>query len=597
MNLLFEIWSVLTPQQRRQVLWAQGLSILMACSTITGIASIAPFFAVLSDPQLIDHTQLLRWLYLHFGFSDRRSFEVALGCLFVAVVLIANLINILGSFVMIRLSYRISTEMQSTLFEEYLARPYVFHARTHSAVLFSKIIHETYRATNDILQHGFSLITNIVTATFIILSVMWLNPAVAAAMIVALAGGYMLIYLAVRNLLFRSGQIQSQLLIEQTKTINESLGAIKEILVLRIQNFFRSNFERSSQTLARAAAHAQLVYQNPRHVMEFVTVAGLVLVALLAGRRETGVGPWLGQLSFLGFAAYRLLPTLQSAFSSLVRIRGERAGFSSIAPDLRLARARKDVSGAAEPSWQDRPQREIRLKDVSFRYEPDRPPAANAVTLQIPARAAVGFVGANGSGKTTLVDVIAGLLVPGSGQIEVDGIVIDDANRAAWQSRIAYVPQNIFLLDTTIAQNVALGISEPAIDRQRLVEAAQLAQLDEFVATLPNGYGHKIGERGIRLSGGQRQRIGIARALYTNASVLILDEATNALDGLTEQELMATIMRLRGRYTIILIAHRLSTVRACDVIFELDRGKITGSGTYSELLRHSESFSRLVNVP
>jgi ATP-binding cassette subfamily B protein len=193
--------------------------------------------------------------------------------------------------------------------------------------------------------------------------------------------------------------------------------------------------------------------------------------------------------------------------------------------------------------------------------------------------------------------VIAGLLVPGSGQIEVDGIVIDDANRAAWQSRIAYVPQNIFLLDTTIAQNVALGISEPAIDRQRLVEAAQLAQLDEFVATLPNGYGHKIGERGIRLSGGQRQRIGIARALYTNASVLILDEATNALDGLTEQELMATIMRLRGRYTIILIAHRLSTVRACDVIFELDRGKITGSGTYSELLRHSESFSRLVNVP
>jgi ABC-type multidrug transport system fused ATPase/permease subunit len=305
----------------------------------------------------------------------------------------------------------------------------------------------------------------------------------------------------------------------------------------------------------------------------------------------------LGQLTFLGFAAYRLLPTLQQAFASVVMIRGGRAGFASIAPDLRLARARRRVGGIVESSWQDRPRREICLKDVSFRYEADRPQAASGVTLRIPAGAAVGFIGANGSGKTTLVDLVAGLLVPGSGQIEVDGIALDDANRAAWQSRIAYVPQNIFLLDATIAQNVALGISDAAIDRERLLKVAQLAQLDEFVGTLRDGYDHSIGERGTRLSGGQRQRIGIARALYTNASVLILDEAMNALDGLTEQELMATILRLRGHYTIILIAHRLSSVRMCDVIFEFDHGKVTGSGTYAELLSNSETFRRLVNAP
>jgi ABC-type multidrug transport system fused ATPase/permease subunit len=597
MSLLSDIWSVLSARQRRWVVWAQFLSILMACSTVTGIASIAPFFAVLGDPQLIDHPGPLHWLYLHFGFSSRRSFEIALGLGFMTVVLVANLINIMGSFAMIRLSYWISTDLQSTLFEEYLTRPYVFHARTHSAVLLNKIIHETNRMSNDILQSIFSLVTNIATAVFIIISVMLLNPAIAAAMMIALAGGYVLIYLAVRNLLYRAGQIQSHFLIEQTKTVNESLGAIKEILVLRIQNFFRDNFERSSQAVARGAAHAQLVYQNPRHVMECVTVAGLVLVALLAGSREDGIGPWLGQLTFLGFAAYRLMPTLQQAFTSIVRIRAERAGFASIAPDLCLARTRKYVHGAADASWQDRPQREIRLKEVSFRYEPDRPPAASGVTMAIPARAAVGFVGANGSGKTTLVDLIAGLLVPGTGRIEVDGIALDETNRAAWQSRIAYVPQNIFLLDTSIAQNVALGISGAAIDRERLLKAAQLAQLDEFVGTLPGGYDHMIGERGMRLSGGQRQRIGIARALYTNASVLILDEATNALDGLTEQELMATILRLRGRYTIILIAHRLSSVRTCDVIFEFDQGKITGSGTYAELLGKSETFRRLVNAP
>jgi ABC-type multidrug transport system fused ATPase/permease subunit len=222
--------------------------------------------------------------------------------------------------------------------------------------------------------------------------------------------------------------------------------------------------------------------------------------------------------------------------------------------------------------------------------------AASNVSLRIPARAAVGFVGANGSGKTTLVDLVAGLLVPAIGKIEVDGIALDDANRAAWQSRIAYVPQNISLLDTTIARNIALGIPRAAIDQERLLAAARLAQLDDFVRTLPRGYDHPVGERGMSLSGGQRQRMGIARALYTDASVLILDEATSALDGLTEQELMATILRLRGRYTIILIAHRLSAVRACDVIFELDKGKVTASGSYVDLLKNSETSRRLVNV-
>jgi ABC-type multidrug transport system fused ATPase/permease subunit len=330
--------------------------------------------------------------------------------------------------------------------------------------------------------------------------------------------------------------------------------------------------------------------------MECVAVVGLVPLALLAGSREDGIGPWLGHLTFLGFAVYRLLPTLQQAFGAMVKIRASSAGFVSIAADLRLARARKHADRALDTSWQKRPRQEIRLREVFFRYDPDRPLAASSVSLRIPARAAVGFVGANGAGKTTVVDLIAGLLVPAIGKIEVDGIALNDANRAAWQSRIAYVPQNISLLDTTIARNIALGIPRAAIDHERLLAAARLAQLDDFVRTLPRGYDHPVGERGMSLSGGQRQRMGIARALYTDASVLILDEATSALDGLTEQELMATILRLRGRYTIILIAHRLSAVRACDVIFEIDRGKVTASGTYVELLRNSDTFRQLVNM-
>ncbi len=440
------------------------------------------------------------------------------------------------------------------------------------------------------------LITNIVTAVLIIVSVMLFNPKVAAAMIVALAGGYVLIYLVVRNRLVRAGEIQTHFFIEQTKIVNETLAAIKEILVLGTQNYFQNRFARSSQAFAQAVVRTQMIGQSPRYVMECVAVVGLIAAALLAAQRSEGIGVWLGQLTFLGFAAYRLLPALQQAFVAIVGIRADRAGFASITPDLRLARARKHAAAANFP-WRKNPGAEIRLKEVSFRYEPDRPWAVSGVTLRIPAGAAAGFVGPNGSGKTTLVDLVAGLLVPDAGQIAIDGIALTDANRVSWQARIAYVPQRICMLDASIAQNIALGVAPAAIDRERLLEASRLAQLDDLIAALPAGFDHMVGETGMRLSGGQRQRIGIARALYADASVLILDEATNALDGLTEQELLTTIGKLRGRYTILLIAHRSSSVRACNLIFEMERGIVKASGSYSELIKNSGTFRGLIETP
>jgi HlyD family secretion protein len=596
-HLLRDIWRVLTSRERRWVIWAQLLSIVMALLTVSGIASIAPFFAMLGDPHLVERSGVMRTLYRHFGFPPRHTFELELGFVFLCMVFVANLINVLGSLVMIRLAYRISTDLQSTLFGEYLHRPYTFHTRTHSANIFNNVVHETTRVINDVIQNVFSLVTNTATATLIVISVIVIDPVVAAGMMAALAGGYLLIYLAVRNWLLRAGQTQSSFLVEQARTVHDSLGAIKEILVLRIQGYFHASFEHISRSLGRAQANTLLVAQSPRYIMECVAVLGLVVIALTAAGGHDSIGPWLGQLTFLGFAAYRLLPTLQQAFASVVRIRAERARFAAIAPELYLARTRKPAARITDPFWLTRPQQQIVLKDVSYRYQPDRAPAVSGVNLRIPSSSAVGFVGPNGSGKTTLVDLIAGLLVPTTGQIEVDGIALADANRLDWQTRIAYVPQSIFLLDTSVARNIALGVAESEIDQGRLLKAARLAQLDDFVSTLPGGYGHAVGERGVRLSGGQRQRVGIARALYTGAPVLILDEATNSLDGLTEQELMATILHLRGHYTIILIAHRLGSVRACDLICEFDQGRVRASGSYADLLRDSVSFQRLVNSP
>ncbi|HEX3912614.1 MAG TPA: ABC transporter ATP-binding protein [Steroidobacteraceae bacterium] len=596
MSLLSDIWGILTRPQRRLVVFAQLLSIAMALSTVTGIASIAPFFAVLGNPGAIQQNRYLHWLYVQSALSDARSFEVILGLGFVSLVLVSNLINAVGSFVIVKLVSSIGADLKSELFGEYLARPYAFHATTHSAVLFNNVMHETSRLTNDVLQNIFVVVTNLATGSLIVLSVLLLNPRVAVGMIAALAGGYLLIYLAVRKRLTQAGRVQSHHFTEQARVVNESFGAIKEIQILRIQDFFRASFRRSSKTYARSAANAQLIAQSPRYVMECVAVAGLVIVALFGSAREGGIGPWLGQFTFLGFAAYRLLPTFQQAFAAIVRIRGGLAGIATVIPHLQVARRKPVAASRSDSLLTECPRHGIELKEVCFRYTHDRKPAIDNLSMRIPARAIVGLVGSNGSGKTTIVDLVAGLIAPDTGSVIVDDTLLDDSNRAAWQSCIAYVPQNVFLLDTSIAENIALGISPASIDRHRLQLAAQLAQLDEFVAALPDTYQHRVGERGVKMSGGQRQRIGIARALYTSASVLVLDEATNALDGLTEQEFMSTLLRLRGRYTIVVVSHQLNMVRGCDVIFELEGGKIASSGTYTELMTSSESFKRLANA-
>jgi ABC-type multidrug transport system fused ATPase/permease subunit len=600
MNLIADLWSILTRPQKSRILAAQLISVAMAFSTVTGIAAIAPFFAVLGEPTLIDRNKLLHWVYVHGGFSGQRSFVVALGIAFIAVMLIANLINILGSLAANRLALRIGKELQTTLFEEYLSRPYAFHVGTNSTTLVNNVIYETTRVAGGILQNALLFVTSLITASLIIASVLVLNPAISIAMLLVLAGGYLLIYLSVRGQLLRVGEAHSRAWSDRARIVSESFGAIREILLLRDRQLFNAIFERSSEDVSETNAQTHRIGQIPKHVMECIAVSALVGAALVPNTHAGGMGAWLGQLTFIAFAAYRLLPTLQQIFLCTVRIRADRAGLALIAPDLRRARARRLTLARSdqllENPWQRGPREYIRVKDVSFVYTVGERRALDCINLHIPAHSTVALVGANGSGKTTLMDLVAGLLVPTTGELQFDGIALSDANRTAWQAQIAYVPQNVFLLDASIAENIAFGTPVEAIDSAHMAEAGRLAQLEDFIATLPEGYNHEVGERGIRLSGGQRQRIGIARALYKGAPVLLLDEAMSALDGMTEAELMTALEGLRGRCTIILIAHRRSMVRWCDVIYQLEGGRIAGSGSYDELTKKSEPFRRIIGA-
>jgi ATP-binding cassette, subfamily B, bacterial PglK len=591
MRLIAEIWGLLDSRQRRSLLLLQAVALLMAISTMAGIAAVVPFFAALGDTAAMDRSPAMSWLYRHFGSTGQREFLIELGIAFVALVLIANAINLAGSIAMNRFAHRIGNQFCVALFDEYAHRKHQFHVTANSATLFNNIVWEVSRGVTGILQSLFVLSSNAVTGVLIMMSVVWINPLIALAAMFGLTGSYLLIYLLARRRLFQNGMLESELTEDRTRIVTETLGAIREIIVLRRQQYFRDKFDSTCDSISRAAINTHAIAQSPRYILECVVVAGLVGTAILLIDRGGQNRFWLAQLSFLGFAAYRLLPALQQMFHAVVKIQGDRVAFARIADDLRSARS-AGSSRAVQPSaqWCGRPHRNIELNDVSFRYSADRPAAIRNVTLCIPVGTTVGLVGPSGSGKSTLAELLLGLLAPTSGTIAVDGIILNESNRADWCATIGYVPQQSFLFDASVAENVALATAIEHIDPDRLADALRGAQLADFVARLPLGSREMVGERGVKLSGGQRQRIGIARALYRRSSVLILDEATNSLDGMTEGEIMATLDVLRGSRTIILIAHRLRSVRSCDLIVELQDGRLAASGTFNELLQRSPGF-------
>lgn len=586
MSLFPAFWRLLDRQQRRQLVALQILTIAMAFSTVGGIAAIIPFFTALSNPSFIHHNVVLRAVFHRLHFISDTAFVVTLGVAFAGMVVVANTINLAGSLAMQSFSLRVGDALYVRLFHEYLHRGYEFHSRNNSSSLASRILHDAARVTVGILQEALLLVTNAVTIAFILASIALLDPLVALAAVLGLGASYAATYVTARARLLRNGQLESQYYAERTRTVNEALSGIKEVSLLQVRDFFIRRFARQCSVLSRSSLSTFAIARSPRYVLESVTVGCLVGVALCLGGGSGRGGPWIAQMSFVGFAAYRLLPALQQVFSSMVRMRADQPAFAHVIADLNRPAPVPKVEVGAAPmlAWRGRPVQELRLRDVSFRYTAERHFAVKRVSLVIPAGSIVGLIGANGSGKTTLVDLVSGLLIPESGRVEIDGVPLDEGNIATWQSNIAYVPQNSVLLDSSAAENIALGVEPALIEHRRVEAAARVARLDRCLEALPGGYRELLGERGCRLSGGQRQRLSIARALYRDASVLILDEATSALDAVAEAEIIDALCTLAPRRTIILISHRLSSLRHCDLLFELDAGAVVRSGSYAELV-------------
>ena len=575
MSALLQIWRLLSPAQRRHCVWLQAVAIAMALSTVVGLAAVMPFFAVLGDPTLIERDAALHWLQQRLGSVGEREFLVALGCGFIGLLLVGSIINLFGSLAMSRFAYRIGDCFRIALFNEYLNRDFLFHARSGAAQLSSNVLYQSDRVTG-MLQSGFVLITSVVMIVFIVLSMAIVDPVVSLTVLLVFGAGYSLVYRIARRRLLDGGRVQTQAGTERVAAVEQGFAGIKDLLVTQGQPVFASRFAAACETISRAASSTQMIGQFPRYLLECIAGTGLIVAALLLSARGPS-GTWLAELTFIGFAGYRLLPAIQQAYFSIVTLRAHRAAFEHICADLAAALARPPVVPVTDPQWSGRPSTRVELVDVKFRYEKGAPQVVDGISLRIAAGSVVAFTGANGAGKTTTADLLLGILSPESGSIEIDGEPLTANNRQSWQQSLAYVPQQIYLLDASVRDNIALGVATGMVDQARLEQAAREAGAMEFIERLPRGFEEQLGNRGVRLSGGQRQRLGIARALYRSPSLLVLDEATSSLDEDSVQSVVAALQRLRGRCTVVVIAHHEAVIAACETAHQFEGGRIVAS--------------------
>jgi ABC-type bacteriocin/lantibiotic exporter with double-glycine peptidase domain len=436
-----------------------------------------------------------------------------------------------------------------------------------------------------------NMISQLFLSVFLVFLIVLVNPVVAISTLILLLGLNIIIFNKVKNWIKLIGFNKVEYNERRYKTVIESFGAIKEIKLSGIEKIYSNKFSSAAKDFSKANSNVQIVSILPKYFLETLSIGFLILFILYNMRYGNNLTDLLPILSMFAFAALRLIPAFQQVFSSLNKI-----NFSTKGLDVTLERLNENKNLKILNKTQERLKilKEIELKKINFIYPNSNRLALNEINLTIKSGTKIGFVGTTGSGKTTLIDVILGLLNPNSGEIFLDGSEISKLGLSKWQNSIGYVPQNIYLSDKTIAENIAFGLSIEELDIDRVKEVSKVAILDQFITEeLDEGYLTKVGERGVRLSGGQKQRIGIARALYNNPSLLVLDEGTSALDNITEKLIIESIADYSNNITTIVITHRLNTIKNCDCIYYLEKGVIKSQGTYEDLVSKSKEFETL----
>ena len=586
LNLLLRLWQHLSRRRRWQFWLVLGLMLISASAEIISLSAVLPFLGILISPEKVFSHPLAADVVRILDITSADQLVLPLTIAFISAALMAGVIRMFLLWVSTRLAYACATDFSVNVYERTLYQPYSVHVSRSSNEVISAITQKVDHVV-AVLSSLLLFISSAVLLGAIISTLVAIDPLIAFIV----AAGFSFIYGFVTWLIRYRLRLNSQCIAREetqvVKALQEGLGGIRDVLLDGTQRVYCNIFLQAQYPLKRAWGNNLFIGGSPRFAMEAM---GITLIASLAyglNIKYGGLTTILPTLGALVLGLQRLLPALQLGYNSWTVIVGSHASITDVLELLDQPLPVEELGTDLEPlHFQD----SIHFDNVYFRYGSDGPWVLDGLNLVIPKGSRVGFVGSTGSGKSTSLDLLMGLLLPNEGNLLVDGEPLNGSRMKAWQRAIAHVPQSIYLADSTLAENIAFGVPKGKINLDRVKQAACQAQISEFIESRPEGYNAFVGERGIRISGGQRQRIGIARALYKQASVLVFDEATSALDNKTEYSVMRAVKELNSNFTIVLIAHRLTTVQDCDIILELENGKIVAQGTYEHLLENSPTF-------
>lgn len=583
-KLIVKLWHHLSLRRHRQFTLLLGLMLVSTLFEVISLGAVLPFIGVVVAPERVFEIPIVTILAQSFGIMSADELIFPMTVVFISAAIIASSIRIFLLWINTRLSYASGADLSLKVYSRTLQQPYQVHTSRNTSEIISSITNKVNGVTFGVLLSLLTLISSVVLLVAIISTLFIADPIIASVAAIGFGLSYLLISIFSRKQLnqnsIRIAHEQSQVI----KALQEGLGGIRDVLLHGAQKVYCDVYRNADQPLRKASGNNMFISQYPRYIMEAMGITLIVVLTYFLSHQEGGITSSLPMLGLLALGAQRLLPLINQIYSSWASIVGTHAALVDT-----IMLIEQPIIVNSTNSNKLRPfKKSIEFNNVSFRYSSDKPWVLKNINLHIPKGISIGFVGKTGSGKSTILDLLMGLLKPNEGNISVDANLLE-----LGVISIAHVPQNIFLADTTLAENIAFGISYEEINMSRVKMAAQQAQIADFIESRVDGYFTLVGEQGVQLSGGQRQRIGIARALYREAEILVFDEATSALDNSTERLVMDSIGHFKNKLTIVMIAHRLSTVRECDIIVELGNGKIIAKGSYNELLKTSKSFQKM----
>ncbi|AUG55230.1 ABC transporter ATP-binding protein [Thalassospira marina] len=578
----------MTRRRRFQFMLLFGLIFFSALAEMISIGAVVPFLGIISAPDKVFEYEIAKPIVEFFGFTKPNQLLVPLTAIFAGTAIFSGALRLALVIVQTRLSFSVGHEISVNIYQKILFQPYYIHASRNSSDVINSIYTKSSTVTSGVILPFLTLMHGVVMMLSVMASLIFINPMASISSFMGFGFIYFIIIVSTRNQLVSDSQKVADSSTEAIKVLQEGLGGIRDVLIHGSQNTYCNYYQSADFGLKRALGNTYIIGQSPRFLMEALGILLMSVLAFFLASQSDGIIGAIPVLGAIALGAQRLLPVLQQQYQAWSSLRGSQISFEDTLDLLDQKLPDYVISGGVKPIFFEN---EIYLDHVSFCYDKNQDWILRDIDFKIKKGSRVGFVGVTGSGKTTLIDIVMGLLVPTEGTVKVDGVAVSEEIVPAWQKHIAHVPQDIFLADTTIAENIAFGVPRDQVDLARVKDVAFHANILRTIESWRDGFHTVVGERGVKLSGGQRQRIGIARALYRQADVIIFDEATSALDSETEEAIMEAIDGLSRDLTVLMIAHRHSTLRACDEIVHIANGSIELFGDYQNFIKRNVKLS------